>query len=90
MTRSIALIWSGLWALPTLLFGLMFYHDYWRLRDCFSPEMGACFDEREGVAYHDNSFVWIIPTLFCFLMVALGLMAARRPKGSGLPVDDFN
>jgi hypothetical protein len=89
MGRVLALVWSGLWALPTALFGLVFYTDYWRLRSCFEPSTGACFVESEVRVYHDTNFIWIFPTAFCLLMVLLGLWAARRPKASVDPVETF-
>jgi hypothetical protein len=81
MVRVLALVWSGLWTLPTLLFVFYYFDSYWRHRDCFT-ETGGCFDERDGLVYHDNSFVAIILALLCLIPLLSGLWLAwawRKP-----------
>jgi hypothetical protein len=61
------------------LFGLAFYHRYWRWRDCFN-ELGRCYDPKSQEVFLEQAGIaWSSLTVICFAiaLVLLGLIRRR-------------
>ncbi|WP_156815821.1 hypothetical protein [Ahrensia kielensis] len=55
MRKICALVCLGL----ALVFGYLYYADYFKWRECFN-EQGRCFDDKAGVVYTEQSgTVWL-------------------------------
>jgi hypothetical protein len=76
MSRVLALVWSGLWSLLTLLLGWGWYAYYWRHRHCFN-EMGICFVD-PVVLHQQTAEVMLILFVPCLAFTLLGLWVASR------------
>lgn len=63
-----------------VLFGYVYYTQYFRWRDCFN-EAGRCFDPQTGVVYLEQSGItWITLTLLALGGFILCLWSLRPSK----------
>lgn len=68
--------------LLSIVFGLFYYHGYWRIRDCVlearRTEANGCFDPVDSTTYSGNTEVAIYPAgLFLLFSIGLWLFARR-------------
>lgn len=83
--RVLGLIWTVLWGLGAVFFGLFYYIWYWIWRDCFN-EAGRCFDPVDSVVHHEQSEVLIVPFAICLLLAVTGAVVTfRRAKTADRP-----
>lgn len=64
----------------SVLFGYIYYAQYYRWRDCVN-EAGRCFDPQHGVVYLEQSGIaWIILTVLTLVVALFGFRYTRTLK----------